>query len=48
MKMTKAVFYEDFTWVDDLIFTTTYDTVDLLGVTLVDDFFYGYAAVVDG
>lgn len=48
MKMTKATFYENFTWVDDLIFTTTYDTVDLLGVTLVDDFFYGYAPVVAG
>lgn len=48
IKMTKATFYENFTWVDDLIFTTTYDTVDLLGVTLVDDFFYGYAPVVAG
>lgn len=46
--MTKAVFYENFTWVDELIFTTVYDTVDLLGMTLLDDFYYGSVQVVDG
>lgn len=48
MNMTKAVFYDNFTYVNELIFTTVYDTVDLLGTTLLDDFQFGYVGVVNG
>lgn len=48
MNMTEAVFHDNFTYVNELIFTTVYDTVDLLGETLVDDFQFGYIWVVNG
>lgn len=40
--MTQATFRDNFTFVHGLVFKTVFDTVELLGMTLLDDFNYTY------
>ncbi|KAJ0114633.1 hypothetical protein J7T55_004877 [Diaporthe amygdali] len=48
VNMTKAVFSDDFTFVHGLIFTTSFDTVGVLGATVLDNFEYTYNTYLIG
>lgn len=43
--MTKAVFHDDFAWVTSLVFTTAFEPLGLLGVTVLDDIAYDWRSI---